>query len=120
MKALSESIPNSGAQKFSVSLRSRNRKTTFAGRRLDASQLQRWATRGCRLVADGPHYLFPSIRGSRERLTCRSWAVRWASFVALTQQQDADRQVAARDLAKVDRRAKAAMERYEAVNGTRS
>jgi len=55
--------------------------TAGKGGRLNHQQLQRWATRGFRPVPDGPAYLFPTVKGSRERLTCRAWCAAWREWV---------------------------------------
>jgi hypothetical protein len=50
-------------------------------KRMSADQLQRWATRGCRIVANRPKYLFPTLKTGRERITCAAWVDAWTEWV---------------------------------------
>lgn len=62
------------------------------GGRLNATLLREWCTRGCRIVKGGGLYIFPSIKGERERLTCISWCLAWEKWVATVREEEARRQ----------------------------
>lgn len=63
------------------------------GGRMNAQQLQRWATRGVRVVPNGPAYLFPTVKGARERLTCAAWCRAWCQWVGRVKASEARRQL---------------------------
>jgi hypothetical protein len=67
--------------------------TAGKGGRLSASQLQRWATRGFRPVAGGPAYVFPTTKGSRERVTCAAWCRAWSDWIKRARAAEARRQM---------------------------
>ena len=54
---------------------------THNGGRVDLMTLRRWCSKGCRILAGGQLYLFPSVRSGRERLTTRARCEAWTRFV---------------------------------------
>lgn len=63
------------------------------GKRLELGQLRDWCTRGCRVVAGGKLYLFPSVRAGRERLTTYAWCEAWNRWVGKVRAEDARHRV---------------------------
>lgn len=65
--------------------------TSGRARKLNSAQVQRWATRGCRIVKNAPLYAFPSIRSGRERITCKPWCAAWEAWVLRVRLEEARR-----------------------------
>jgi hypothetical protein len=63
------------------------------GGRPSQELLQRWCTRGCRIVPDRPKYLFPSIKQTHERWTCRAWCEAFQAFAERLRADHTRRQV---------------------------
>jgi hypothetical protein len=55
------------------------------GRRLDPSELERWAIEGVQLAWGEPRFLFPSVRINGELLTTPAWCSAWVDFVSAEQ-----------------------------------
>lgn len=63
------------------------------GKMLETDTLQRWCTRGCRIVPDRPKYLFPSVKQTHERWTCKAWCEAFQAFASRLRADYTRRQV---------------------------